>query len=213
MVTLLPSTPPDEALRHTAPFVRDLSVALDEGVSWTELLYPDPISDPGFRTYAIRAYGLTRLRQRATSGAWAVTKRRLSNSGIEVQCGPFIVRVLKAIHGAPPAPGRNAARLEFYSQTDERLAHEDLQLPLNLTDPPSGLNLATLIVDWDVDQQRRLSLALSKPVATWTYGEQPRFEWRRRLRIEHDMPSFVPPEEDVEVQPLFDPGDLSAQSE
>ena len=212
MATLLLPTPPSEALAHSADFLSKLREALDDAVAWADTIWPTPISDPGFRAYAIRAMASQELQRRPFSGSWSMG-RRLTNSGIEVLCGPFAVRVLKAHHDSAPHPGPNRARQTFYTQSDERLRSEDLQLPLNLTDSASGLPLTNLIVDWDVDEQRVITLALSKPIATWRYGERPRLEWRRFVEDAGGLPRFDPAEEDVDVEPRFDAGDLSAQEE
>jgi hypothetical protein len=75
--------------------------------------------------------------------------------------------------------------------------------------PESRFLLGNYILDWTVDRERVISLALSKPVGIWRYRGTPKLEWRRPVRItDGEELRFVPADEDLSVEPAFDPGEF-----
>lgn len=133
--------------------------------------------------------------------------RRLPNSGIEVRRGPLVLRALMTQGGDPPHPGGSFARRDFWAQARQ------MRLPIVLGEiqfPPG----ANYILDWTVDRQRVISLALSKPVGVWKYRGKPQLDWRRLVDVtDGEELRFVPADEDVTVELTFDAGEFGAGGE
>jgi hypothetical protein len=137
-----------------------------------------------------------------TDGWWL--REDLQNSGIEIMCGLLALRVLKAQAGDPPHPGQSRARQLFWQQADAPAQATQLPLLIALEGfiPINGSNL---IVDWQVADNAQILLALSKPVGSWPYQGRPRLAWRRHVLLSSaEEPSFMPPDEDVFVEPEYE---------
>lgn len=192
---------PEQVLAYLSSPIRAIRDALDHGVSLADSMFSDlsPL-DPHLWAHIARYGACQHLGQLEPDG-WE-RGRDLPNSGIEVVRGPLVLRTLKAQGSDPPHPGSNLARRLFWTQGRQ------MRLPLSLggTLFPEGANY---ILDWTVDRERVISLALSKPVGIWRYRGTPKLEWRRPVRItDGEELRFVPADEDLSVEPAFDPGEF-----
>lgn len=202
---------PEDVLAYLSQPIRDLSLALDDGISYADTvlatLFETPAEwDPYYWAHAarVRAY---QLLSSMNSVDWAIG-RRLPNSGIELVRGPIILRALKSLRDGPPNPGHSYARRAFFRQQE---LQEPLQLVLGLrfgdVKLPSGPNL---VIDWTVGEARRLVLHLSKPIGLWDYRGTPHLAWRLPVQIGGDgEPSFVPAAEDIDLDIAIDPAELA----
>jgi hypothetical protein len=130
--------------------------------------------------------------------------RLLPNSGIEIAREPFIARVLRSHHGLPPSPGHSRSRKRFWQQST---AYRQMGLPFPwlvepdidewIEMPTDGANL---IIDWETDRYRQLTLGLSRPRGIWQYRGQPNLLWRRIIEFtDADEPRFMATDDDVAV--------------
>jgi len=177
---------------------------LDDGVSFADTTLAGQPFDTYVWTTLARYRAGIRLKTASQEADWSV--RKLRNCGIEITRGSFTVRALRSLEAGPPHPGRNVARQQFYSQYVQQV------LPYPGDESGAGANL---ILDWMVGKDREVVLALSKPISVWKYKGQPELEWRRPLVFrEDDTPGFVgTDEDDIEIQPRFDEGELDEGDE
>jgi hypothetical protein len=194
---------PEQVLDYLAAPIRAIRDAIDHGVSLADSKFSDMSFDPYLWAHIARFGACQRLAEIEPDG-WE-HGRDLPNSGIEVRRGPLVLRTLKAQSDDPPHPGGNAARQAFWTQAQQ------LRLPIWLGGAlfPVGANF---ILDWMVDRQRVISLALSKPIGVWKYRGAPKLEWRRPVGITdgEDLRFVATDEDDLNIEPTFDPGEFEA---
>lgn len=200
MVT--PIDDPDEVLAYLSEPIRAITDGLDHGVSLADAKMADMAFDQSLWSHLVRHGTRSELAQ-AESTEWRLG-RRLHNSGIEVARGDFVIRVMKAHDAGPPPPGHSHARKEYFQQTQQ------MRLDLDLNANGQTFCGANLILDWDVAKDRSLLVGLSKPIGLWRYKDQPKTEWRRRIDVSGPDLAFTPADEDLDVQPLYDPNELEA---
>ena len=177
--------------------VRD---AFFDGVSYADTQLSKQPFDSHYWSHSVRYRARVVLANEAANGAigWGLG-RQLPNSGIELVVGPVVIRILKAQDDGPPHPGYSRARKAFWTQR----GHDGpFQLTLALAfDGVSAINGSNLLLDWTVDKQKEVMLALSKPVGVWNYQTKPKIAWRRHVVFGGEgEPQFIPPEEDVDVE-------------
>lgn len=197
----------DDVLEYLSSAIEATHAALDHGISLADSKFSDLPHDPYLWAHIAR-YGARLHLNTADPTEWQMG-RSLPNSGIEVVRMPLLIRVLKAQSDNPPHPGYTAARRRYYTQGAQRL-------PLSwgnvvIPDEPN------FILDWAVDQQREISLALSKPLGLWKYKQAPKLEWRRRIVMASDGQGlrFDPTEENGEilVESIIDPAEAETWQE
>jgi len=184
---------PQDALRFLAHPLRSVHDALDDGVSFAELTLAALPRDPHLWSHLTRYHAWHYLHGLGPQ-PWCLVK--LANSGIQIEYEPIVVRVLKRFGSGPPHPGASAARRGFYGQQSLPLAWGEITIPA------SGANL---IIDWGVESQTRIALALSKPIGTWRYGGQPKLQWRCWVSFDDEgQPGFVPSDGPSGLEPDLD---------
>jgi hypothetical protein len=196
---------PEQVLTYLAPPIRAIHDALDHGASLADSMCNDLPHDPHLWAHLAR-FGACQYLAGLQLDGWS-RGRELPNSGIEVARGPLVLRALKCQDGDPPHPGGNRARRAFWMQGAEQLR---LALGVDGVRFPVGANY---ILDWTVGERRVISLALSKPTGVWKYRGRPKLEWRRPVRITDDDLKFVPPDEDVLVEPTFDSSEFDGSGD
>ena len=166
--------------------------SFDDGMSYADASLEGMAADSHLHSHLVRYRAAQVLREQESNDGWRLG-RGLQNSGIEVLKGPFTMRVFRAQDGGPPHPGGSFSRRQFWSQMD--------QLAFDLDGGTIGDAGATnLILDWAVDEYRRVVVALSKPAGVWDYQQRPRIEWRIPVQIgEERMQKFEATEEDVSI--------------
>jgi hypothetical protein len=195
---------PEQVLAYLEPPIRAVHASLDHGVSLADAKMSDLDFDPHLWAHLVR-YGARQRLLTLDPDDWHLG-RELRNSGIEVVRGPLVVRTLKSQGDDPPSPGTSHAKMGFWSQRQTRLA-----LVVDGVVFPNGANL---ILDWSATVEREIRLALSKPYAPWNYRRMPRIQWRRRvLIVEGEELRFDSAEEDIDVQPRFDPDEIEPGGE
>lgn len=199
---------PEEVLKFAAQPLRMVRDAFDDGVSYADAqLHEQPWNDH-YWSHSVRYRARNVLGEELWADGWHLG-RDLANSGVEIVHGALAMRVLKAIGGAPPNPGLSHARQSFWRQTSATPESRQLTFPLAL-DGAVIINGSNLIIDWDVVEQRRLVLALSKPTGVWRYQTKPRLAWRRHVIFGPDGGlHFHPSEEDIAIDyPDYDVKEL-----
>lgn len=203
-VTPDPSSP-DQVLEFLSAPVAQIQEALDDGVSFADERMSGLKPDPYLWAHLVR-YQAKQILQKNPSEDWEL--HQISNSGIEIACGPFVIRTLRSQENRPPNPGASGTRKRFWTQMHQ------LVFPLDgkAAAPMRGANL---ILDWTIDQERSVMMALSKPIGTWKYRGQPKLEWRRALAplVAGSKLSFVSAEEDVIVEPHLDLSEFEQEEE
>jgi hypothetical protein len=192
---------PEQVLTYLTVPIRAIRDALDHGVSLADSMLGGLLPFDSHLWAHIARYGACQHLAQVQPDGWECG-RKLPNSGIEVICSPLVLRTLKAQGSDPPHPGGNLARRMFWTQGQQ------MRLPLSLGGVrfPEGANF---ILDWTVNRERVIALALSKPIGTWKYRGTPKLEWRRPVRIaDGEDLRFVPTDEDLSVEPAFDPGEF-----
>ena len=199
-----PLDDPAEALDHLADPLRSVRDCLDDGISWADTTMEGHPPDPYLWSHLAR-YRARNLLSEVAAGHWSMG-RNLANSGIEIVCNPLVVRVLKTQGSTTPHPGRNHARMKYWSQIPSQI-----RLPLIFGGKPMP-QTPNLIVDWTVGPDKEILLALAKPRGVWKYRGNPRLEWRRAVIFgAADEPKFVPSDEDVDVD--YDRDELKGDGE
>src|SRR5450759_2067535 len=187
----------NEILAQLEEPIRSLQDALEHGVILSDGVIAEcPYDyDSMLDAHLIRFGACGHLRSIEPQG-WMF--RFLHHSGIEAHKEPYAIRVTKSYKNVVPHPGKNLARIEYWSQQQ----------------PGLFPNAISLLLDWDLDLDREVVLHLSKPAAAWRMGEKPVLEWRHRIAVEvaHDL-AFIPADEDVEVESMFDLDDLREEQE
>lgn len=204
MFTLLDD--PEQALQHLRKPLAALRDSLEHGASFATSTMEGHADDPYLWAHLTRYEARNDLATKTEDG-WSIG-RRLANSGIEIVSEPLVVRALKTQGSTTPHPGRNAARINFWTQ-----AVTQLRLPLRFgnREMPQSANL---IVDWSIGHDNDILLALAKPVGTWRYRGNPKLAWRKPVVFDaSDEPSFVPASEDVEVLVEYDQDELKGERE
>lgn len=199
---------PEEILEFLSMPIRELHAGLDHGVSLAEIKMEDLGHDPWLYSHLVR-FGARQYLESLYPSDWALVEG-ISNSGIHILKGPLKLRVMKAtLSGTVPSPGKNEARRDFYSQVTP-------PLPLiieNRITPPSPNH----ILDWQVDEQHELLLALSCPFDTWNYKGKPHLHWRREIRLETLSQDasirFKSSDEDIPVSLRYEPEDLEEEDD
>jgi len=192
---------PEQVLAYLTAPIRAIHNALDHGVSLADSKFSDLSPFDPYLWAHIARFGACQHLAQVRPAGWN-RGRDLPNSGIEVTCGPLVLRTLKTQGSDPPHPGGNYARRQFWTQGRQ------MRLPLSYQGVlfPEGANY---ILDWTVDRERVIALALSKPIGIWKYRSTPRLEWRRPVRItDGEDLKFVPADEDLSVEPAFDAGEF-----
>lgn len=196
---------PESILAHLREPLTAIHHSMDDGVSFADGTLDGQPWNPHVWATLVRYRALNLLHQVDKDG-WGVS-RALPNCGIAVTVGPLSGRLLKSQAGGPPSPGRNLARLRYWSQYH--------QLALNLDSPDASIDPvvgANLIIDWDVTDDREVILALSKPIGTWKYKGKPELEWRLPVMADGDELSFAGQDEDVDVEVRYDLRELDEGS-
>lgn len=195
---------PDAILAYLAQPIRAVRDSLDDGISYADSVLHGLPPDDHFWAHAVRYRACQCLRGLPGTN-WRIT-RALPNSGIEVARDPLLFRTLKTQGDAPPSPGASCARRAYWQQRPQAT---QLAFPLEWNGIQAPIDGANLLLDWNVDQQRRLSPALSKPLGVWRYQGVPKLEWRRLVVFgDDDEPRFKPGDGDVDVAPRFDMTEL-----
>jgi hypothetical protein len=193
-----------EALEILAPAIREMRVALDHGVSFADSTLDERPGSAYTWATLVRYEARNHLRTVVDGASWSLND--LPNCGLEVVQARFVMRALKKSRGGPPNPGKSSSRRNYYLQRP----HQGV-LPLEwdaTVEPEHGANL---LLDWSLDLDQHLQLALSKPMGLWKYRGHPILRWRRVLTDEGDVPRFVPAVEDVPVDFRFELGELDAE--
>ncbi len=166
---------PDVVLDYLSPVIRAVYAALDHGFSLADTKMSDMEPDSCLWSHLVRHDARGQLAKTQGDG-WTVD-RKLANSGIEITCGPLVVKVLKSRNGGPPHAA-SSQRKDFYSQ----LTLPNFPLEVMGTVLPPGPNF---ILDWSADAQRHAEMALSKPREAWGFEGVRKLAWRRPIM---DMP-------------------------
>jgi hypothetical protein len=186
---------PESILDFLADPLRAVRDALDDGISFADTVLAALEFDAHFWAHAVRYRAACHLAGLQPPG-WRIT-RRLPNSGIEIARDPLVFRTFKTTQDVPPPPGANLARRSFWTQRPAVV----LNLPLSWNDVQMPVDGANLLLDWNVDDERSLRLALSKPIGTWKYQGTPKLEWRRLVVFgSDDEPRFEGRDEGLEVE-------------
>jgi hypothetical protein len=186
---------PESILDFLANPLRAVRDALDDGISFADTVLGGLKFDPHFWAHAVRYRAACNLACGQPLD-WRIT-RPLPNSGIEIARDPIVFRTFKTHENVPPPPGTDRARRAFWTQRPVVV----LSLPLQWGKVEVPVNGPNLLLDWNVDEERNLRLALSKPIGTWGYQGTPRLEWRRLVIFgSDDEPRFPGGDEDVEVE-------------
>lgn len=191
---------PNEVLQWLSEPIRALRAGLEHGLSLADAKMEDLPREPHLHAHLARV-GVLMYLAGITAERWEIG-RKLPLSGIEIQCNPFVLRVLRSQRGSTPHPGASEARRRFWCQQQLRLFDQ--------AEPPSlGANL---ILDWSTGDQQDIILALSKPRGVWPYQGSPELEWRRAV-VDDSGPAlrFVPAEEDIAVD--FDLTEIEEQGD
>jgi hypothetical protein len=170
--------------------------ALEQGVVLASGFFEDRERHPYdtmLDAHLIR-YGACNHLKAITPDGWMPKFRH--HSGVEVHQDPYCSKVAKSYKNSVGSPGKNIARIEFFKQEAAGRLFAD------------GVGL---LLDWDLDLDREVVLHLSKPTDAWKFGEKPKLEWRHRIDIVDDNLEFVPTDEDVHVEPMFDLDDLAEE--
>jgi hypothetical protein len=175
-----------ELLAYLANPIRATREALDDGASWADTITNNLPRNQHFWSNAARYKALHYLSQIETE-EWRLG-RRLRNCGIEIVRGLQIVRLLHAQDGQPPHPGHSGARREYWQQASLGLRATE--------DGVQGPAAANLLLDWEIDAKRELTLALSKPFGVWRYRGIPKLEWRLYVTFDDDGGLGFRPTED-----------------
>lgn len=176
---------PEDVLEWLSDPIRSIREGLDHGLSLAETKMEDLPAEPHLRAHLIRVGALMHLRDHPGEH-WSIG-RRLPLSGVEVTRDPFTMRVLCSQRGNPPSPGRSLARQRYWCQ-------------LSLFSDTEPITVgANLILDWSLDEDQRLVLALSKPVGVWPYEGKPRLEWRRAITEEAGRGLRFAPADDNDI--------------
>lgn len=200
MGTMITLDDPDAVLASLAEPIRAIRRALDHGISWATTVLDGIPRDPHMWAHLVRFEARNELGDGAES--WRV--RPLANSGIEVVSTPLVMRTMKAQDGGPPSPGHSLARRAYWAQ-DARQRSLGLDWG-GIQEPGDGANL---VLGWTPGVDGGVELALAKPIATWKYKGQPKLAWSQPVEFDtDDVPHFIVAEEDVEVEPKFDLGEL-----
>lgn len=195
---------PDGVLRYLAGPIRSIREALDEGVALADTIFGTNglDYDPHLWAHIVRCKAHQKLHKLTKDDHWS-PGQPLPNSGIEVVKGGFRVRTLKRQGENPPAPGHNRSRKEFWGQGRQKQdQYHQLRISGWSLAAAESFEGANLILDWAVDDDRSVLLALSKPVGLWAYRGQPKLEWRQPVPLDADMGMvFEPADEDgLDVQ-------------
>lgn len=119
------------------------------------------------------------------------------------------MRTMKTQGGDPPSPGHSRTRRAFWAQQTEGQKSLELEWG-DIREPADGANL---ILGWTPSLDGSVELALAKPIATWKYKGQPRLAWSRPVEFDSDdIPHFLVADEDVDVEPKYDLGELGPES-
>jgi hypothetical protein len=196
---------PEAVLAYLSDPIQAIWIALDDGVSFADTTLTQLRSDAWMWAHLVR-YRAAALLEKSTDSSWRFCWKR--HSGIEVAKGPFVMRAFKTQEGGPPAPGRNRARRQFWTQPRQ------LAFPIwgDVLEIQEGANL---ILDWTATDEREVLLALSRPAGIWDYKADPILEWRRPIEFDLDNePSFVGGgEEDVDVYVELDLDEIDAEGD
>jgi hypothetical protein len=199
---------PDDLLAYLSRPLRAIRDGYDHGASYADtILGQRSPHDDHFWAHAARWQARQYL-DTATKEGWQLG-RQLPNTGVELRCGPTVLRVLRRYQGGPPPPGSSKARLGYYAQeyTPEPV------LALVWSDGVQLPDSCNLIVDWALGKNKHLSLALSKPIGVWKFKGQPKLEWRREVFFDPaDEPRFMTGDETLEV-PRYDETELGSGEE
>lgn len=205
MVTSL--TPPNlndptDLLLYLSKPLRAARDGLDHGVSYAATVVTDRQSDDDYYWAHAARWQARRYLAGLSPDGWELG-RKLPNTGIELLCGPVVLRVLRRYQDGPPNPGTSRARKGFYSQyTPEAVL--GLEWPDGVQLPDS----CNLIVDWAVGANKQVSLALSKPVGVWKFKGQPKLDWRRLVAFDpNDEPRFETLDDEFEI-PRYDEAEM-----
>ena len=168
--------------------------ALDHGVSFAERILDGRKKEP--HTYAglIRYEARIRL-EGEESNEWSVN-RKLTNCGIQIACGPVVLRVRMSKQGNLPHPGRSHALQEFYEQVPLALDIDGIRMTSS----------ANLILVYTIDSKQQLALFLCKPRGGSESDGKSGWHWKRRVKIRPDEGIVFEPSDNE----AFDFGDLEA---
>jgi hypothetical protein len=195
---------PEQVLTYLASAIRAIKGGLDHGVSMADSFFADGLMrDPWLWAHLAR-YGARSHLAGLEPEDWE-PGRELANSGLEIKRMPLVLRTLKARGEGPPNPGTNAARRGYWSQSP--------RLPLKLGDAlmPEGANF---ILDWSVNKERQLFLALSKPIGIWKYGQTPKLEWRKGFEDDDEGLRFIPSDEEaLPIEDVFDTSEFDEEED
>lgn len=207
MVTIPNLSDPADLLHYLSKPLRATRDALDHGVSYASTIVMDPSDDDDYYWAHAARWQARQYLAELPSDGWELG-RLLPNTGIELRCGPVIVRVLRRYQNGPPNPGSSRARKGFYAQyTPEQV------LSLEWPDGAQLSDNCNLIVDWALGRNRQVSLALSKPIGFWKFRGQPRLDWRRFVGFDpSDEPRFETSDEDLEVT-RYDEAEIDADQD
>ena len=183
---------PDELHAFLSDVLLAVYHALDHGVSFAERILDGRKKEP--HTYAglIRYEARSRL-EREESGEWSVN-RKLTNCGIQITCGPVVLRVRMSKQGNLPHPGRSHALQEFYEQVPLALDIDGIRMT----------STANLILVYTIDSKQQLALFLCKPRGGSEADGISGWHWKRRVKIRPDEGIVFEPSDTEE----FDFGDM-----
>lgn len=194
MVTFDPNNP-GEALASLADPLAEIQKGLDNGLSLAEQVMDGWTPNAWLHATLVR-YGAWVHLSAIDTESWYL-RPKLPNAGIELICGSARLRVLKTQDGGPPHPGRNEARCDFWAQRQLQMYMAGKGIG-----PSDGFNF---VVDWEVGDNQKILLALTKTIGEWSYKGQPKIRWRRHVVMQAGQGMiFVPAEEDITVEPMFD---------
>jgi hypothetical protein len=170
------SNDPDAIIEYLKSPLRQLYLHLDDGVSFADGTLHELDFDPHMWAHLVRfkaCYGLTKVK----SDEWSMGPKT-PNFGIRMCREPFVLKALMTQRDGPPSPGRNIARSDFYSQYQ--------QMTFSTALIGGEAHAANLIVDWTLDEDHKVQMALSKPAGTWLYQHAPKLEWRKLIEMGDD---------------------------
>ncbi len=173
--------PPSDAeavLASVRRLLVDYRRSLISSLSFADTLMRELPRDPYTWATLVRYWAWQEMKQRQALPDLGWSARRLACNGMEMTCGPYLVRPFKSIDAGPPAPGTSQVKDRYWRQADR---HDFEQGRLfGDASAPQGANL---LLDWAVDDERDPVIALSKPVGTWRYRGKPQLEWRHTIRF------------------------------
>jgi len=158
------------------PIVEVVRSGLEDGLAFVDPIQQlvDVSSDPWFDAHVVRRVARARIeRAYGASGRplWCIDDK-VPNSGIHLLLPGTRVRVARGSVSRVPAPGRNYARREFWSQSRATYVQNVLPLYPDVLIPGAGeLNLLLL---WTTSDASSVSMSVAVPRGEWPYGRTPR---------------------------------------